>query len=126
MNKQNASDLICNVDYLLKSLKDRGYGNRERLFRKMIEEAGEYGEAIEYYNGATRKVKKFQGKDAKEMLREEISDLVMVGLALASLDDLGIEDVLTRIKNKLERREEEHRRTAGLPEYIPESLRRKE
>ena len=100
--------LIENVNDLLLLLQKRGYGSRERMFRKLIEEVGEVAEAIEFDNGATRKMKKFQGQDPKEKLVEEISDVVMAGLALARIEGLVIEDVLRNIEVKLLKREQEH------------------
>lgn len=99
---------VNNVNHLLGLLSQRGYGDRDRLFRKLLEEIGEYAEAIEFDNGATRKVKKFQGKDPKAMLKEEISDVIMVALALARAEGFFIEDVLESIETKLSKREQEH------------------
>jgi NTP pyrophosphatase (non-canonical NTP hydrolase) len=101
-------DLLDDVDYQIHLLRERGYGNRERLFRKLIEEAGEYGEAIEYDNGSTRKKAKFKGEDPKEKLKEEVVDIVMVGLALASIEELCVEDVLDILIDKLALRQKEY------------------
>jgi len=124
--------LVQEVNNLIDGLRVRGYTNRDRLLRKMIEEMGEYAEAVEYHNGATRKVKKFKGKDSKKMLREEISDLIMVGFALAKVDGYKIEDVLMSIRDKLSKREAEHQKGLGKStpakdavskEYIDRSIK---
>lgn len=100
------------ANHLIGLLKDRGYNDRDRLFRKLIEEAGEYAEAMEYERGATRKVAKYQGETTpKEKLTEEISDVVMVALALARTEGLMIEDVLSIINRKLGEREDEYQRS---------------
>jgi NTP pyrophosphatase (non-canonical NTP hydrolase) len=101
-------DLLNNVDWQMNLLRDRGYGDRERLFRKLIEEAGEYGEAIEYDNGSTRKMAKFSGTNPKDKLHEEVVDVVMVGLALAGTEGLKVRDVLEMIVDKLSLRQREH------------------
>ena len=103
-----SDDLLDDVDHLIQSLRERGYGGRERLFRKLIEEAGEYGEAIEFHNGSTRKKAKFAGEDSKEKLAEEAADIVMVALALAKTEGLDIRSVLDVITEKLSIRQMEH------------------
>ena len=100
---------IDKINELLQGLLDRGYGDRERLFRKLIEEIGEYAEAIEYDNGATRKKEKFKDQDPKELLEEELSDIFMVVLALATCESISVETMVDRIYNKLSKREREHR-----------------
>jgi len=97
----NDAQLLDNVDLYIRKLKERGYGDRDRLFRKLIEEAGEYGEAVEFSNGSTRKRAKFKGEDPKEKLCEEAADIVMVALAISSLDGIGIRAVLNKIMIKL-------------------------
>lgn len=104
----NDAQLLDNVDLYIKKLKERGYGDRDRLFRKLIEEAGEYGEAIEFSHGSTRKKAKFKDEDPKEKLCEEAADIVMVALAISSLDDIGIRAALNRIIAKLSIRQKEH------------------
>ena len=70
--------------------------------------------AIEYANGSTRKVAKLSSEcTPQEKLHEEVSDLVMMGLALARVDGLTIEDVLINIKNKLILREGEYQKSLG-------------
>ena len=90
------------ANQLIGLLKNRGYQSRDRLFRKLVEECGEYAEAIELFYGATRKVDK---------LEEEIADVVMVGLALARIEGMTIEDVLNTIILKLSEREDEYQRS---------------
>lgn len=77
--------------------------NRERLFRKLVEELGEYCEAIEFENGSTNKVEKFKDITPDEKLEEEICDVIMMSLALARYEGLNIEKVLENIHNKLEK-----------------------
>jgi len=100
--------LVRDVDKLIGLLSARGYGDRDRLLRKLMEEVGEYCEAIEYANGSTRKIKKFEGVDPQAKLLEEISDVVMVALALAKLDGRCTADILVVIKEKLGWRETEY------------------
>lgn len=111
--------LVMDVDRLIGLLKDRGYGSRDRLLRKLFEEIGEYCEAIEYSNGSTRKVQKFKGIDPKSKLSEEISDVVMVALALARTEGLDISSVLEIIKEKLGWRETEYRESLKEKENDP-------
>jgi len=99
------------VDRLQKQLKllaDRGYGDRDRLFRKMVEEFGEYAEAIEYYNGSTRKKKKLGGLDPVAKLREEVADMLMITLALAKVEGMDIVRACDMAASKLEQRTKEH------------------
>lgn len=97
---------------LIGLLKDRGYNTRDRLFRKLSEEVGEYAEAIEFANGATRKVAKFGGKfTPQEKLQEEIADVIMVALALARIEGMRVEDILDTINFKLGERESEYQRS---------------
>lgn len=77
--------------------------NRDRLFRKLIEEIGEYAEAIEFENGSTNKKKKFGDVSADDMLEEEICDVVMMALALARYEGLNIRTVLKNVSKKLEK-----------------------
>lgn len=100
--------LVGHVDKLIGLLSARGYGDRDRLLRKLMEEVGEYCEAIEYANGATRKIEKFDGIDPQAKLKEEISDVVMVALALARIDGHLTADILEVIKEKLGWREAEY------------------
>jgi NTP pyrophosphatase (non-canonical NTP hydrolase) len=95
------------VDKCLELLPKRStWGNRDRLFRKTIEELGEFAEAIEYDNGSTAKVKKFKGKvTPQEKLHEEICDVAMMVLALAFNSGLKTDDVLRTIYEKLEDKE---------------------
>lgn len=101
-------NLIVEVNRLIKLLPYRGYGDRDRLLRKLLEEMGEYAEAIEFDNGASRKIEKFKDKDPKEKIKEEISDVIMVALALASCEGLNVEDILEIIISKLSEREKEY------------------
>ncbi len=99
--------LIKEVDDMIDRLKDRGFDTRDRLFRKLVEECGEYAESIEYYNGNSRKVEKLSKyASPEEKLKEEISDVILVALGLANLDGLKISDVLLLVKKKLSERED--------------------
>jgi len=104
---------VLDTDLYIGLLASRGYGERDRLFRKLVEEMGEYAEAIEFNNGATRKKKKFGDKDPKQMLRGEVVDIIMVGIALARAEGLKVIDILERINEKLSKREKEHQKTLG-------------
>lgn len=100
---QRGIELIDQVEDLIKNLRERGFDNRDRLFRKMAEEFGEYAEAIEYYNGSTRKVEKFKDKATpKEKLEEEIVDMFMIVLALGGIEGFSTCEMLERLKSKLE------------------------
>jgi len=108
--------LIEETQELIRLLKERGFNNRDRLFRKLVEETGEYAEAIEFSNGSTRKVKKYSNIDPKDKLQEEICDIVMVALALASKEDLFIVDCLSRIRDKLSVIEKDYQKyKKGVP-----------
>jgi len=105
----NKIDLIDNVELLIEDLRERGFDNRDRLLRKMIEELGEYAEAIEYYNGSIKKIEKFKDKGTPtEKLREEIVDVFMIVMALGQLEDLSIYDIFERLKTKLEQQKSIH------------------
>jgi len=106
---QHSHELIRNVNELIDLVKKRGYGDRDRLLRKLLEEIGEYCEAIEYSCGATRKVQKFKGVPPGEKLVEEIADVTMAALVLASIEGTNVQSVLEIIKQKLGLREAEHR-----------------
>jgi NTP pyrophosphatase (non-canonical NTP hydrolase) len=103
--------LIRSVNKLIGLLKNRNYGDRDRLIRKLLEEMGEYAEAVEFDNGATRKVAKFKGLNSKTKLKEEISDVIMVAFALARFEGYTVEDVLEVIVCKLSKREDEYQKS---------------
>ena len=97
------------VDEMITLLIERGWGNRDRLLRKRMEELGEYEEAVEYDNGSTNKVKKL--KDVctpKEKLQEEICDVAMMTFALARDAGLDENQVLCRIWRKLDRHQKNY------------------
>lgn len=75
--------------------------NRDRLIRKLMEEIGEYCEAVEFENGSTHKVKKFGDANPYDMLEEEVCDIVMMALALARYEGLEIRAILENISKKL-------------------------
>lgn len=103
------SELLKETNKHIEALKLRGFDDRDRLLRKLQEEAGEYAEAVSYSYGDSRKVRKFDGKiSPTEKLQEEVVDLTMIALALANLDGLKVADVLGRINEKLSLREEEY------------------
>ena len=77
--------------------------NRDRLFRKLMEEIGEYAEAIEFENGSTHKKKKFGDANPDDMLEEEVCGIAMMVLALARYEGLEIRTVLENISKKLEK-----------------------
>jgi NTP pyrophosphatase (non-canonical NTP hydrolase) len=95
-------ELTEEVEDLIANLRERGYDNRDRLFRKLVEETGEYAEAIEYNNGSTKKVEKFKGKATpQEKLEEEIVDIFMIAVALGQLEGLRLPEMLKRLRDKL-------------------------
>jgi NTP pyrophosphatase (non-canonical NTP hydrolase) len=97
-------DIIEEVEKLIRNLRERGYDNKERLFRKLIEEIGEYAEAIEYENGVTKKVEKLRAKATpKEKLQEEIVDVFMITLALGQIEGLSAYEMFRRVGEKLKK-----------------------
>ena len=101
------------LNELLALLDNRGWGDKHRLMRKVVEECGEYFEAVEYELGSSGKTKKFKGIATPiEKLQEEICDVVMMALAVARKDGLSVEDVLDRIKEKLIKKETEFAKKA--------------
>lgn len=97
------------LDELIVLLENRGWGDRDRLIRKTMEELGEYVESVEYLYGSSGKVEKFKGKASpQEKLHEEICDVIMMALALAHKDGLSIDDVLKTIHKKLYEKETAH------------------
>jgi NTP pyrophosphatase (non-canonical NTP hydrolase) len=98
--------MFLRVRRALGKLAERGYGGRERLQRKMAEELGEYAEAIEYFNGATRKVAKFKDKvSPEEKLCEEAVDMLMIACAIVQAEGIDIFDALEAVAAKLDERE---------------------
>lgn len=98
------------LDELIALLEKRGWGARDRLIRKLMEECGEYCEAVEYLNGSSGKVEKFKNKATpQEKLHEEICDVIMMALALAAKDGLKVNDVITKIQTKLYKKEMSYR-----------------
>ena len=94
------------LDELIALLDRRGWGNRDRLIRKLVEEFGEYCESVEYLNGSSGKIEKFKDKATpQEKLHEEICDVIMMALCLARKDGLSINEVLNRIYTKLYKKE---------------------
>ena len=96
---------IENVDYLIGVLKNRGY-KRDRLFRKLVEEMGEYSETLEMIDNF--KKEKLKGRDPNELAKLEICDVIMDGFALAETHGLKINDVLEIIREKINRKEKEY------------------
>lgn len=97
-------ELIFEVEDLIRNLRERGFDNRDRLFRKLVEETGEYAEAIEYNNGSTKKVEKFKDKETpSEKLEEEIVDIFMITLALGQIEGLSMAEMLKRLRDKLKK-----------------------
>jgi len=119
MDWRRSHELIREVNELIDLVKKRGYGERDRLLRKLLEETGEYCEAIEYAHGATRKIEKFKGISPGEKLVEEIADVTMVALALASIEGASIQNVLEIIRQKLNLRETEYRESLKERENGP-------
>lgn len=96
------TELVEQVEALIRNLRERGYDDRDRLFRKLVEETGEYAEAIEYNNGSTKKVEKFKDKATpQEKLEEEIVDIFMIAVALGQIENLSIFTMLERLRKKL-------------------------
>jgi NTP pyrophosphatase (non-canonical NTP hydrolase) len=108
---QHSHELIRNVNELIDLVKKRGYEERDRLLRKLLEEIGEYCEAIEYFHGATRKIQKFKGVSPGEKLVEEIVDVAMAALVLASIEGVNIQSALEIIRLKLDLRETEYKKS---------------
>lgn len=107
--EKKMSQNIRMVEYYIELLRSRGWGSRDRLLRKLMEELGEYAEAVEYDNGSTNKIKKLQDVcTPKEKLQEEICDVAMMTFALASDAGLDVDDVLMRIWLKLEKHQEKY------------------
>jgi NTP pyrophosphatase (non-canonical NTP hydrolase) len=114
-------ELVFEVEDLIRNLRERGFDNRDRLFRKLVEETGEYAEAIEYNNGSTKKVEKFKDKETpSEKLEEEIVDIFMITLALGQIERLSMAEMLKRLRDKLkkqkfihESRSAEEKRSGG-------------
>lgn len=97
------------IDELIDLLGKRGWGNRDRLIRKLAEEFGEYCESVEYLNGSSGKIEKFKDKATpQQKLHEEICDVIMMALALAHKDGLSVDDVLKTIHKKLYEKETAH------------------
>ncbi len=95
-------ELVSEVEDLIANLRERGYDSRDRLFRKLVEETGEYAEAIEYNNGSTKKVAKFKDKvTPQEKLEEEIVDVFMIAVALGQIEGLRLYEMLERLRDKL-------------------------
>ena len=90
-------DLYDDVDKIINRYED----DRNSLFIKLLEEIGEYAEAIEYEKGVKRKVDKFD-VSPEEKLREEIADVLLIVLALGKQEGLNLKDLLERIKGKFE------------------------
>jgi len=100
------------ADKYIDLLEKRGWGNRDRLLRKLMEELGEYAEAVEYDNGSSAKIRKFKDKaTSQEKLHEEICDVAMMTLALANNAGLKTNDVLKTIHEKLAEKERIHEET---------------
>jgi len=100
------------VDEFIGLLRARGWGNRDRLLRKLMEELGEYAEAVEYDNGSTNKVKKL--KDVctpQEKLQEEICDVAMMTFALARDAGLEVNEVLIRVWQKLAKHQKNYEKS---------------
>jgi phosphoribosyl-ATP pyrophosphohydrolase len=95
---ETADDDIFDLLTRWKILKN---DNRDRLLRKLMEEIGEYCEAVEFENGSTHKVKKFGDANPSDMLEEEVCDIVMMALALARYEGLEIRAVLENVSKKL-------------------------
>jgi len=102
-----AGSILADVEYYITLLRLRGFNSRDRLLRKLMEEAGEYAEAMEYNDGSTRKVAKFKGENPAEMLKGEATDLIIIALALASIEGLNIRTALQGVVDKLTIRQTE-------------------
>lgn len=107
--------LIKTVDTYLRD-KYREYGNfkaiREHLLHKLLEESGEYAEAVVLdQQESTRKLRKYGCLDqndvlnlhklqevATEKLHEEAADLLYIALAICRLEKLSIEELERRFR----------------------------
>ena len=91
------------IDYEIRDIRRRGLHGRDKLFRKLSEEVGEYAEAIELLYGNKRKVEKFLGLNSMDRLRDEITDVIMIALCLAEIDGLGVDRVLDSVLEKIKK-----------------------
>lgn len=98
------------LEGLIFYLKNRGFRTRDRLFNKLMEEVGEYCEAVEFQNGSSRKVAKFSGENPDEKVAEEISDVLMMAFALLNYHEISIDDAVERMIRKLDGHEINYRR----------------
>lgn len=89
----------------LELLAERGYGGRDRILRKLAEELGEYAEAIEYFEGASHKVRKFADRATpKEKLEEEAIDLLLMAFAAIEAEGIDPLEAIGRVADKLQRK----------------------
>lgn len=114
----NPADHLCTLEFRalrmlrkqLIGLAERGYGDRDRILRKLAEELGEYAEALEYFHGASRKVEKFSGvASPQEKLQEEALDLLMMAFAAVQAEGIGPTEACQMVADKLESRDRRRR-----------------
>lgn len=99
--------MIDDLENSLELLFKRGWRDKDKLFKKIVEEIGEYSEALTFEAGATRKVAKYKGIFPKDKCREEICDVLMMALALAKMEDFTVLEALEAVNDKLKEREKE-------------------
>jgi NTP pyrophosphatase (non-canonical NTP hydrolase) len=104
-NAKNERIVLSELGIEMRLLAERGFGERERILRKLMEELGEYAEAVEYANGSTNKIKKFAGRATpEEKLKEESCDLLMMALAAVGAEGFGIMEACRAVTEKLRRK----------------------
>lgn len=82
-----------------------GKSTTERLFRKLVEETGEYSEALSYKAGNSGKVKKFEGGPTPdEKITEEIADVFLVAVCLAWAHGLSVTELFKLSCDKLNKK----------------------
>ena len=90
---------------LLASRRFRGKDGKDRILRNLMEELGEYAEAVEYSLGSSDKMRKFDGKvTPAEKLREESLNLLMLAFAAVRAEDINIVEACQMVADQLKRK----------------------
>lgn len=124
MKKSELKSLLEDVNELMDfNHKPDWAGNKNRILRKAMEELGEYCEALEYADGSKGKAKKLAPATPQEKCREEVVDVVMMGLALAKTEGLTVEEVLEAIRTKITKKcglvKKQRVEVLGFSEVVP-------